>query len=363
MRTRIVVAFAAIYVIWGSTYLAIAQAITSIPPLLMMGVRSLLAGGILYAWARLDGTEAPEPRAWRPAAVAGALLFLGSHGLLAWAEQRVPSGLASLVVATGTFWMIGVEWMRRGGRRPSRAVVAGAVVGLTGVGFLVAPGAHGVDPLGAGALTLSSLLWAVGSVYARDSGLPRSPRMATGMPLLAGGVMLMAGSWVTGEVHGFDPSAVDGLAIFSLLYLIVFGSVAAFTAYVWLLRHTSAVRVSTHNFVNPAIAVFLGWALASEPVTGRVLVAGAIIVGSIVLIHRARSERTDAARSGRSGRSEGGDAPVGWAGRRAVVGRADRKPEPAEAQPEVHVARGFNARPATPRAGSAAMRGQRSSPG
>ncbi|MGH7505430.1 MAG: EamA family transporter, partial [Longimicrobiales bacterium] len=282
MRTRILVAFATIYVVWGSTFLAIAYAVTSIPPLLMMGVRSLLAGGILYLWARLDGVAAPARTSWRPAAVAGAFLFLGGHGLLAWAEQRVPSGLAALVIATGTLWMIGVEWVRRGGHRPSRAVLAGAGVGLGGVAILVGSGGGIVPVAGAGALMLSSLLWAVGTLYARDCALPRSPRMATAMPLLAGGAMLVTASVATGEAAGFDPLAVDARAVLSLLYLVVFGSVAALTAYVWLLRVTSAVRVSTHNYVNPAVAVFLGWAVAGETVTSRVLLAAAIIIASIV---------------------------------------------------------------------------------
>jgi drug/metabolite transporter (DMT)-like permease len=289
VRSRTLVAFATIYLVWGSTYLAIAYAIVSIPPLLMMGVRSLLAGGVLYVWARLAGAAAPGRGAWRPAIVAGAFLFLGSHGLLAWAEQRVPSGLAALVVATGTFWMIGVEWLRPGGRRPSASAVAGAVLGLSGVGILVGSAGGGVDPVGAAALTLSALLWAVGSVYARGSGLPRSPQLASALPLLAGGVLLVATSLVSGEARDLDVLAVDARAVFALLYLIVFGSIVAFSAYVWLLRTTSAVRVSTHNFVNPAVAVLLGWALAGETVTQRALLAGAIIIVSIVLIHRTRA--------------------------------------------------------------------------
>lgn len=303
MRTRTLVAFATIYVVWGSTYLAIAYAIASIPPLLMMGVRSLLAGAVLYGWARLSGAAAPRRAAWRPAVLAGAFLFLGSHGLLAWAEQRVPSGLAALVVATGTFWMIGVEWARRGGVRPAARVVGGAALGLSGVVMLVGSGDGGVDVAGAGALTLSALLWAVGSVYARGSALPRSPQLASALPLLTGGVMLVSMSVVTGEARALDMFAIDARALFALLYLVVFGSIVAFSAYVWLLRTTSAVRVSTHTFVNPAVAVLLGWAFAGETVTARALLAGVAIIGSVVLIHRARAVTKPGAMKGAAPRA------------------------------------------------------------
>jgi drug/metabolite transporter (DMT)-like permease len=297
MRARTIVAFATIYLVWGSTYLAIAYATVSIPPFLMMGMRSLLAGAVLYGWARWSGSPGPARAEWRPAIVAGAFLFLGGHGLLAWAEQRVPTGLASLVVATGTIWMIGVEWVRPGGRRPGAGAVAGAAMGIVGVAMLVGGADGGVDLLGAGALTLSALLWAVGSVYAREAGLPRSPQLASALPLLAGGVLLVATSLVTGEARALDVRAIEARAVFALLYLIVFGSVIAFSAYVWLLRTTSAVRVSTHTFVNPAVAVLLGWALAGETVTPSALLAGAIVIVSIVLIHGARAAaRTEPAR-------------------------------------------------------------------
>jgi drug/metabolite transporter (DMT)-like permease len=301
-----VVAFATIYLVWGSTYLAIAYAIESIPPLLMMGVRSLVAGGVLYGWARLSGAAAPARAAWGPAVVAGAFLFLGGHGLLAWAEQRVPTGLAALVVATGTFWMIAVEWLRPGGVRPTATAVAGAGLGLSGVGMLVGSDGGGVDAIGAAALTLSALLWAIGSVYARGSGLPRSPLLASALPMLAGGVLLVATSLLTGEARDIDPRDIDARAVFALLYLVVFGSVVAFSAYVWLLRTTSAVRVSTHTFVNPAVAVLLGWTLGGETVTPRVLLAGAIIMASIVLIHRSRAAT----------KREPLRRPAGWAGMR-----------------------------------------------
>jgi drug/metabolite transporter (DMT)-like permease len=286
-RPRVVLAFAIIYVVWGSTYLAIAYAIESIPPLLMMGLRSVAAGGLLYGWARVRGSAAPEWRSWRAAAIAGAFLFLGSHGLLAWAEQRVPTGLAALIVTTGTFWMILVEWAWPGGRRPAMGAVAGALLGMSGVALLVG-GGGAVDVVGAVALTVAALLWSIGSLYGRSAPLPKSPAQATGMQLLAGGALLIAAAGATGELGRFDPGAVDARAVLALLYLIVFGSVVAFTAYVWLMRKTDAVKVSTHNFVNPVVAVLLGVVVADETLTPRMLVAGGIILVAVMLIQGLR---------------------------------------------------------------------------
>lgn len=289
MRGRILVAFLAIYLIWGSTYLAIAYAVESIPPLLMMGIRSVVAGAILYVWARLRGVARPARAAWLSAAVAGAFLFLGGHGLLGWAEQRVPSGVAALIVATGTVWMIVVEWAWPGGSRPRTGALAGAALGIAGVGLLVGGGGGGVDVLGAGALTAAALSWSVGSIYGRHAtALPKSPLQSTGMQLLAGGGLLIAAAAGTGELSSFDASAVDARATLSLLYLIVFGSVAGFTAYVWLMQRCSPVKVSTHNFVNPIVAVLIGWIFAGERLTPRMMLAGGVIVVAILLIYGVR---------------------------------------------------------------------------
>jgi drug/metabolite transporter (DMT)-like permease len=288
MRGRVLVAFAAIYVIWGSTYLAIAYAIESIPPLLMMGIRSVVAGGILYGWARLRGVGRPAGAAWASAAIAGAFLFLGGHGLLAWAELRVPSGVAALIVATGTVWMIVVEWAWPGGRRPATGALAGAVLGIAGVGLLMGGGAGGVDVLGAAALTAASLSWSIGSIYGRHSSLPTSPAQSTGMQLLAGGALLIGAAAASGELGRFDVGAIDLRAALSLGYLIVFGSVAGFTAYVWLMQRCSPVKVSTHNFVNPVVAVLIGWVFAGERLTPRMMLAGGVIVLAILLIYGVR---------------------------------------------------------------------------
>jgi drug/metabolite transporter (DMT)-like permease len=217
--------------------------------------------------------------------VAGAFLFLGGHGLLAWAEQRVPSGIAALIVATGTVWMIVVEWAWPGGKRPKAGALAGAVLGIAGVGLLMGGGDSGVDVLGAGALTAAALSWSIGSIYGRHSALPKSPPQSTGMQLLAGGALLIAVAAATGELGGWDPRAVDARAALSLGYLIVFGSVAGFTAYVWLMQKCSPVKVSTHNFVNPVVAVLIGWVFAGERLTPRMMLAGGIIVLAILLIY------------------------------------------------------------------------------
>jgi drug/metabolite transporter (DMT)-like permease len=245
---------------------------------------------VLFAWLAWRGTLQGASRSqWLTAGVAGAFLFLGCHGLLAWAEQRVPSGLAALIVATGTVWMIVVEWAWPGGRRPAAGALLGAGLGIAGVGLLMAGGgSSGVDVAGAGALTLASLSWSIGSIYGRHAALPRSPRLSTGMQLLAGGALLMGASAVTGEMGGFDPRAVDARAALSLGYLIVFGSIAGFTAYVWLMQRCSAVKVSTHNFVNPVVAVLIGWAFAGERLTPRMMLAGGVIVLAILLIYGVR---------------------------------------------------------------------------
>lgn len=303
MGGRIVVAFLAIYLIWGSTYLAIAYAVESIPPLLMMGIRSVVAGGILYGWARLRGVGRPAGGAWVSAAIAGAFLFLGGHGLLGWAEQRVPSGIAALIVATGTVWMIVVEWAWPGGRRPATGALVGAALGIAGVGLLVAGGSGGVDVLGAGALAGASLSWSIGSIYGKHAALPKSPPQSTGMQLLAGGALLISAAAATGELGSFDAGAVDARAALSLGYLIVFGSVAGFTAYVWLMQKCSPVKVSTHNFVNPVVAVLIGWVFAGERLTPRMMLAGGIIVLAILLIYGVRRKHGAPTRPGNASRT------------------------------------------------------------
>jgi drug/metabolite transporter (DMT)-like permease len=287
-RGRVLVAFAAVYVIWGSTYLAIRVAIETLPPLLMAGTRFVLAGSLLYAWMRLRGAAPPQRAHWRSAAVVGGFLLLGGNGGVVWAEQRVPSGLTALLVATVPLWMALLGWWLGHERRPNRRVTAGLFLGLLGVGLLVAARGvgdpTGVDPVGAVVLVGAALSWAYGSLWSRHAELPRSPFLATAMEMIAGGALLLLASGVRGEWSGFDPRAVSVRSFVAVAYLLVFGSLLGFTAYIYLLRATTPTRVATYAFVNPAVAVVLGWLVAGEALTHRTAGAAAVILTGVVLL-------------------------------------------------------------------------------
>jgi len=288
-RFALGVAFAIIYLIWGSTFLGILFAIQTLPPFLMASARFLVAGSVLYAWSRLaKGAAAPSRAEWGATAALGVLLLVGGNGLLVWSEQRIPSGVAALFVGTVPCFMAVIDWLRPGGVRPSRLVVAGLLLGLAGVTWLVGPdaimGGGRADLVGAAVVVLCSFSWALGSIYSRHVGTPASPFLSTAMQMLAGGAVLLLLSVLLGEPWGFHASAVSLRSALGLLYLIVFGSIVAFSAYIWLLRVSTPARVSTYAYVNPVVAVLLGWALAGEALTVRVAVAAAIIVSGVALI-------------------------------------------------------------------------------
>jgi drug/metabolite transporter (DMT)-like permease len=288
-RWKLVIAFACIYVIWGSTYLAIRFAIETLPPFAMLGTRFVLAGALLYAWARFArGADRPTHAQWRSTAIVGALLLVGGNGLVVWSEQRIPSGVAALLVAVVPCWMVLVDWLRPHGVRPPRQVVVGLALGLAGILFLVGPdaliGGGRVDLLGAAALVLASLSWAAGSIYSRHASMPSSPFLATAMEMIAGGTFGLLLSVALGEPARFDVAALSARSLVGWLYLVAFGSIVAFTAYVWLLRESTPARVSTYAYVNPVVAVALGAALAGEALTPRMLVAAGVIVGGVALI-------------------------------------------------------------------------------
>ena len=291
---RLVAAFLAVYLIWGSTYLAIAFAIETLPPFLMSGVRMLIAGLTLYAGTRLAGVPRPAPAHWRPAAVLGVLFFLCGYGAVAWVEQRVPSGLTAVLVAVMPLWAVLIDWLRPGGVRPPASLLLGVLVGLVGVAVLVLPtgglgGAGQVDPLGALVLMCSSFLWAVGSLHARQASAPGNTMQFAGMQMLLGGVMLLGLSALAGDWRGFALSAVSLKSWMALLYLVTFGSIVVFTVFSWLLRVADTAKVATYAYVNPIIAVALGWALGGEALTVRSAVAAGIVVGAVGLIITARS--------------------------------------------------------------------------
>jgi drug/metabolite transporter (DMT)-like permease len=287
-RSRVIAAFVAVYLVWGSTYLAIRYAVETIPPFLMVGTRFLVSGVLLYVWARSRRDERPTPAQWRDAAIAGLLLLCCGNGAVAWAEQRVPSGLAALLVAIVPLWMVLVDWFRPGGIRPRLVVLAGVIVGLVGLDVLIGPQTltgHGeIDRLAVVVLVVASLAWALGSVYNRYGARPSSAVMSTGLQMIAGSVGLLLAAFVGGEFGTIHIARISFASWMGWLYLVTFGSLVGFTAYVYLLRAVSPAKASTYAYVNPVVAVFLGWAIAGEPVTPRTVAAAAIILGGVAMI-------------------------------------------------------------------------------
>lgn len=287
-RGKLIAAFAIVYVVWGSTYLAIHFAIQTIPPLLMIAARFLAAGSILYAWYRFRGGDRPTALQWRNTAIIGTLLLLGGTGAVAWAEQTVPSGTAALLVAVVPLWTVLIDWLRPSGRRPAAGVFLGVAAGLVGMIVLVGPDSlygHGpVDIRGAIVLMLGSFSWAAGSVFARYCVLPRSQIASSAMEMLAGGVGCVVVGLAMGEGSALHIRAISGASLAGCLYLVVFGSIIAYSAYTWIVQHAAPVAVGTYAYVNPIVAVFLGWLIAGERVTPRVVLGAAIIVAAVGII-------------------------------------------------------------------------------
>ena len=281
-------AFAAVYLIWGSTYLAIRYAVETMPPLTMAAVRFLIAGSVLYAFVRLRGVPSPARVHWRSAAIIGTLLLLGGNGGVCIAQQTVPSSVAAVLIVSVPFWMVLVEWLRPGGTRPTVSVATGVLVGIAGVVLLfwndqLAEGQM-FDRRGAFILICGSLCWSVGSVWSRSIGLPSSPLMATAMEMLCGGAALLVAGLAMGETERITFATISTRSVLSLMYLIVFGSLIAFSSYVWLLKVSTPARVATYAFVNPVVAVFLGVTLGGEPFGLKTLIASAIILTGVILI-------------------------------------------------------------------------------
>jgi drug/metabolite transporter (DMT)-like permease len=297
MRARLLAAFAAVYVIWGSTYLAIRFAVETLPPLLMAGVRYMIAGAILLLWARVrQGAGGPSRRDWLTALISGALLLLGGNGAVVWAEQRVPSGIAALLVAIVPLWMVLLDWLRPGGRRPASLVFVGLGLGLVGLGLLVGAdalqGGGTVDTVGAVVLICGSFSWAVGSLYTQRAPKPRNTNHGSGAQMFAGGVCLFVVALLTGEGAQLDLAHASTKSLLAFAYLVTFGSLIGFTAYIYMLANTTAAKAATYAYVNPVVAVLLGWAFANEPVTTRTLVAAAVILAGVAIITVARDTRT-----------------------------------------------------------------------
>ncbi len=284
----LLLAFAAVYLIWGSTYLGIRFAVESIPPFLMMGTRFLAAGAILYAIQRLRGVPSPSLANWKAASVIGGFMFLGGAGAVAWSEQWLPSGLAALLVAVVPMWIVLVDWLRPGGIRPGRRVFLGLAIGFVGVAILVGPidlsGSNRMNMLGSIAIIFGSLSWAIGTVFSRRVNLAASPPMSSAQKMLAGGALLLIAGTLAGEWGRFDVAAISLRSGLAWGYLVTFGSLIAFASYVWLLHITTPTSLGSYAYVNPVVAVFIGWALAGEPLGPRTLLAAAIIIAAVALI-------------------------------------------------------------------------------
>jgi drug/metabolite transporter (DMT)-like permease len=296
-------------VVWGSTYFAIRVAIQTLPPFLMAATRFLVAGGILFGLTAPRGDRARDtlgPAQWRATAIVGGTLLLGGNGGVVWAEQRIPSGVAALLIATVALWMTLLDRLVFGRRLPPRAV-AGIGLGLVGLALLVGRiDRGGVDPLGAAICGLASLSWAAGSLYARTAPLPRRPLVGTSMEMLAGGAFLLVAAIAMGELRTARVASFSVSSLLALGYLIVFGSLIAFSAYVWLLRHAPTSLVATYPYVNPVVAVLLGWAFLGEEVTARMAVAGTTIVCAVALIAGAHTPAPDEEVATEPARAAGG---------------------------------------------------------
>jgi drug/metabolite transporter (DMT)-like permease len=293
MKSKVWLALLALYIVWGSTYLAIKFTIETIPPFLHSGIRFLISGFILVIWQKIAGKDLPTRRQWVSTAIIGALLLLGGNGLVAWAEQFIPSGIAALVIASSPMFLVIGEALRPNGVKPNWQGVVGLLIGFVGIFILIGPAeitgnASKLDPFGVAALLFACLFWATGSMVSKSVDLPKSSLMNTGAQMLMGGAALVIVSLVTGEVNGWDVSAVSSRSLYGLLYLILVGSLIGFVSYGWLLHNAPISLVSTYAYVNPIVAVFLGTWLANEALEPRIWLAAGIIIGSVIFINSTR---------------------------------------------------------------------------
>ena len=286
-RLKLISAFASVYIVWGSTYLAIRIAIETIPPLLMAGFRFIIAGSMMYLWGRIRSKERPTRIHWKSAAIVGLMLLLVGNGGLSWSEQLIPSGIAALIVAVSPLWFILIDWMQ-GGARPAAGVFIGLALGTLGIAILVDPadlvGGGEVSALGASVLLVSSVCWAFGSFYARGAKLPSSPALANGMEMLIGGVGLIFVGMIAGEMKDLHLATITTKSLLAVAYLVVFGSIIGFSSYIWLFRSTTPTRASTYAYVNPVVAVFIGWLVGGEQLPTRVVLAAVLIIAAVAAI-------------------------------------------------------------------------------
>jgi drug/metabolite transporter (DMT)-like permease len=296
-RASLYLAFAAIYLIWGSTYLAIRVAVETMPPFLMAGARFLTAGLLLFTFLRLRGAARPSAHQWRANAIIGLFLILGGNGAVVWAEQFVPSGITALVIGIGPLFIVLTEWAWPGGIRPTATTMVALLLGFAGVTWLAAPWENGADGGlhlgGVGAILLGCVSWGIGSIYSRHAKHGAEPFVASSLQMLGGGAALLVAALGHGDFARFDATTIPPRAWGAFTYLIGVGSLIGFSTFVWLMKHSTPARVATYAYVNPIVAVLLGWLILDEPVTSRTVVASIVIVAAVALI---TTEKTRAAR-------------------------------------------------------------------
>lgn len=296
-KALVITAFAALYLIWGSTYLGIRFSIETIPPFLMAGARFVLAGMIMYAIAWSQGIGKSTWANWRTSLIIGACLLLGGNGGVTISEQYIDSGLAALIVAIVPIYIVLLGWMTGMARRPTPIMWMGLAGGFIGVAVLFGPGLHfhsvgGRNPaIGISILLVTSFIWSAGSLYSRVAKHAPSPFLTAAQQMICGGILLLLAGIVTGELPHFHPSSISALSLGSFIYLVIIGAVVGYTAYIWLLRHCDPAKVATYAYVNPIVAVLLGTLFAGETLTARMLIAAALIIGSVALIITAQQLR------------------------------------------------------------------------
>jgi drug/metabolite transporter (DMT)-like permease len=293
-KWQVLLAFAIIYLVWGSTFFAIRVGVQEVPPFLLAGIRFLIAGVLLYAWMRVKGTASPTPREWGGATLLAVLIFVMDYGLVFWAERRVPSGIAAVMLAMIAVFMALSEILIMKTQRLTGRLAIALLVGIAGVAVLVSPsislGDAPIDKLGACALIVAAMSWALASALTRKVSLPEAKVMSSGAQMLAGGVLLTLTAAMLGEFRGFRVQAISGKAWLALAYLIVAGSIIAFTAYVWLLHHESPTKVGTYAYVNPIVAVLVGYFLGGEALGPRTILGTLLVLVSVVVITTTRKK-------------------------------------------------------------------------
>ncbi|MDO9302794.1 MAG: EamA family transporter [Anaerolineales bacterium] len=293
MKSKVWLALLALYIVWGSTYLGIKFAIETIPPFFHAWIRFLISGLILVTWQRSAGHAMPTRKQWISTAIIGTLLLLGGNGLVAWAEQFIPSGIAALIIGSIPMFLVIGEAIRPNGVKPTWQGIVGLVIGFVGIFILVGPSeisgsATKLNPFGVAALLLAALFWTIGSIYSKTADLPKSSLMSTGAQMLMGSMGLFIVSLITGELNGWDVTAVSARSLYGLSYLILVGSLIGFVSYGWLLQNAPISLVSTYAYVNPIVAVLLGNWFANEVLEPRIWLAAGIIIGSVIFINSTR---------------------------------------------------------------------------